>query len=88
MAGSVTSQRRLVLPNGLTILATSARAAPVFTAMLVVEAGSRYDRDERAGLAALSGAALLEGSTARSAASISTRWLGSDNLVQPFNNLS
>ncbi len=70
MAGPVTSRSRLVLPNGLTILSASARSAPVFTAMLVVEAGSRYDPDGRAGLASLAGGLLLEGSTSMSASSM------------------
>ena len=61
---------RRVLPNGLTIVAASVRAAPVFTAMLVVEAGSRYDPEGRSGLAALEGGLLLEGSNERSASSI------------------
>jgi zinc protease len=66
----VTPRDRLVLPNGLTVLAASARAAPVFTAMLVVEAGSRFDPSGREGLAALTGAALLEGSVSRPAAAL------------------
>ena len=70
MAGSVTVPKRLVLPNGLTILTASARSAPVFTALLVVEAGSRYDPEGSAGLAALVGGILLEGSTSRSASSV------------------
>ena len=70
MAGSVTVPKRLVLPNGLTVVTASARSAPVFTAMLVMEAGSRYDPEGGAGLAALVGGVLLEGSTSRSALSI------------------
>ena len=70
MVGSVTVPKRLVLPNGLTVVTASARSAPVFTAMLVVEAGSRYDPEGSAGLAALVGGALLEGSTSRSASSL------------------
>jgi zinc protease len=62
--------KRLVFPNGLTVVTASARSAPVFTAMLVVEAGSRYDPEGSAGLAALVGGALLEGSTSRSASSL------------------
>ncbi|MEA3409410.1 MAG: pitrilysin family protein, partial [Candidatus Eisenbacteria bacterium] len=58
------------LPNGLTVVTASALNAPVFTAMLVVEGGSRYDREGSAGLAALVGGVLLEGSTSRSPASI------------------
>ena len=61
MAGSVTVPKRLVLPNGLTVVTASARSAPVFTAMLVMEAGSRYDPEGGAGLAALVGGVLLEG---------------------------
>jgi len=70
LVGSVTVPARLVLPNGLTVVTASARSAPVFTAMLVVEAGARYDPEGGAGLAALVGGVLLEGSTSRSAASL------------------
>jgi zinc protease len=70
MAGSVTVPTKLVLPNGLTLLTASARSAPVFTAMLVVEAGSRCDPEGGSGLAALLGGILLEGSTSHSASSI------------------
>ncbi len=70
MVGSVTAPTRLVLPNGLTVVTASVRSAPVFTAMLVVEAGSRYDPEGSAGLAALVGGVLLEGSTSRSASSL------------------
>lgn len=70
MAGPVNSRRRLVLPNGMTVLAASVETAPVFTAMLVVEGGARYDPDGRAGLAALCGGLLLEGSSSRSASSM------------------
>ena len=70
MAGPVNPRGRLVLPNGLTVLASSVRTAPVFTAMLVIEAGSRYDPGGRAGLAALGGGLLLEGTTSRSASSM------------------
>jgi len=66
----MSSRCRRVLPNGLTIVAASVHAAPVFTAMLVVEAGSRYDPDGRSGLAALEGGLLLEGSNERSSSSI------------------
>ena len=66
----MTVPRRLVLANGLTVVTASARSAPVFTAMLVVEAGSRYDPEGSSGLAALVGTILLEGSTERSASSI------------------
>jgi len=70
LVGSVTVPKRLVLPNGLTVVTASARSAPVFTAMLVVEAGARYDPEGSAGLAALVGGTLLEGSTSRSASSL------------------
>lgn len=66
----MTVPKRLVLPNGLTVVTASARGAPVFTAMLVVEAGSRYDPEGSAGLAALVGGVVLEGSTSRSASSL------------------
>jgi len=66
----VTVPKRLVLQNGLTVVTASVRSAPVFTGMLVVEAGSRYDPEGSSGLAALLGATLLEGSTSRSASSI------------------
>jgi zinc protease len=58
---------RVVLPNGLRVLASSVRRAPVFTAMLVVEAGSRYDPDGLSGLAALCGGLLFEGTSVRTA---------------------
>jgi len=70
LVGSVTAPKKLVLPNGLTVVTASVRSAPVFTAMLVVEAGARYDPEGSAGLAALVGGVLLEGSTSRSASSL------------------
>lgn len=53
--------------GGLTAVAAPTSAAPVFTAMLVVEAGSRYDPEGRSGLASMVGRLLLEGTLDSSA---------------------
>lgn len=57
---------RAVLSNGLTVVASRSNGVPLFTAALVVEAGSRYDPDGAAGLANLVGGLLPEGSLERS----------------------
>jgi zinc protease len=75
----------VILPSGLTVLAASARAAPVFTAMLVVEAGSRFDPSGREGLAALTGAALLEGSATRPAAAL---WREVDSMGSSVDSVT
>ncbi len=58
---------RRVLDNGLVILASEQRKEPLFTATLSIEAGSRYERDELAGVAALTASALVEGTAGRTA---------------------
>lgn len=51
---------RRTLPNGLRVVVAEAGAVPAFTAILSVEAGSRYEDEDRAGVAALTNALLLE----------------------------
>ncbi|MCK4511748.1 insulinase family protein, partial [bacterium] len=61
---------RRLLDNGLVLLASEEGKEPLFTATLSVEAGSRYERDDLAGIAALTASALAEGTASRSAAQI------------------
>lgn len=64
---------RTVLPNGLVVLASEARSLPIFTAALSFEAGSRYDPDGKAGLAALVSSLVAEGSESLSAEEVALR---------------
>jgi zinc protease len=61
---------RRVLGSGLVLLVSEQRKEPLFTAMLSIEAGSRYERKELAGVAALTASALVEGTAGRSAGQI------------------
>jgi len=64
---------RTVLPNGLVVLASEARSLPIVTAALSFEAGSRYDPDGKAGLAALVSSLVVEGSESLSAEEVALR---------------
>ncbi|MBD3324121.1 hypothetical protein GF339_06025 [candidate division KSB3 bacterium] len=57
---------RWVLDNGLTVLCLENHVLPVVSLEVFVEAGQRYERDEHAGVAVLTGQLLDEGSTHRS----------------------
>lgn len=61
---------RRVLDNGLVLLASKEGKEPLFTATLSVEAGSRYERDDLSGIAALTASALAEATATRSAAQV------------------
>ncbi|MBI4462008.1 MAG: insulinase family protein, partial [Acidobacteria bacterium] len=63
---------RRVLPNGLTVLVVENPNLPAVSLAAVVKAGSRYESDEKAGLAVLASRLLTEGTTSRSALDIAT----------------
>jgi len=56
---------RLVLGNGMRVLSTRHGLGPLISIALSLEAGSRFETDAEAGLAALTAATAIEGSTAR-----------------------
>jgi len=86
VAGPVSrGPERVVLDNGLTVVVERVPSAPVFTAMLVVEAGSRFDPPGRAGLAALTGGVLVEGTNVRSARSMA---LAVDSLGSALDSVT
>jgi zinc protease len=58
---------RVELPNGMTVLLAPNDGIPAFSLNVVVKAGSRYELDDRAGLASLAGSMLQEGTERRSA---------------------
>ena len=61
---------RLELPNGLVVLLSENHATPSVAFKAVVAAGSRYETDDKAGLASLIGEMIDEGTTTRSAQQI------------------
>lgn len=61
---------RLELPNGLVVLLSENHATPSVAIKAVVAAGSRYESDDKAGLASLVGEMVDEGTTTRSAREI------------------
>jgi zinc protease len=61
---------RLELPNGLVVLLSENHATPSVAFKAVVAAGSRYETDDKAGLASLVGEMIDEGTTTRSAQQI------------------
>ena len=61
---------RQVLENGLTLLVRSSRALPIVTIKVVVQAGSLWEQEERAGLANLTALLLTRGTATRTAAQI------------------
>jgi zinc protease len=58
---------RFALPNGLQVVVVQDPAAPSFVAELLAPAGSRYEPEAKAGLGALLGRMLAEGTETRSA---------------------
>jgi zinc protease len=63
--------RRTVLDNGLVLLTSEQRALPMVSIELLIEAGSRFEPAERAGLANLTARLLTYGTRRRSATEIS-----------------
>ncbi len=61
---------REVLENGLRVLATGRHGSPLITAVLSIDAGSRYERAGAAGLAAVTAATMIEGTSARTGADL------------------
>lgn len=53
--------RRVVLSNGLRVVAGTSPGSGVFSVTLSLEAGSRYDTDEGSGLSSLAAGLMLEG---------------------------
>ena len=64
------SPSRSVLANGLVVVTSEQKALPMVTVSLLVEAGSRFDPAERAGLANLAARLLTYGTTNRTALEI------------------
>jgi zinc protease len=62
VADSLSVLTTLKMQNGLTVLASEVPGSPLFTAMLVVEAGARFDPRGGSGLASMVGRLLVEGS--------------------------
>ncbi len=62
--------RREVLANGMRVLSTRHGQGPLVSVALSIEAGSRFESDAEAGLAALTAATVIEGSTARAGAEL------------------
>jgi len=58
---------RLVLPNGLVVLLSENDTIPGISINLVVNAGSRYESDETAGVGSMLGEMMDEGTTTRTA---------------------
>lgn len=69
---------RVVLGNGMTVLLAPNDGVPAFCLNVVVRAGARYESDEKAGLASLTGALLEEGTSRRS----------SDKLAEQIENVA
>ncbi len=69
-AGARLSPSRSVLDNGLVVVTSEQKALPMVTISLLVEAGSRLDPAERAGLANLAARLLTYGTDKRSATQI------------------
>jgi len=57
--------RRVVLPNGLTLLVLENRRLPIVTARLSLRQSTLYQKDDKLGIAALTGLLLDEGTTRR-----------------------
>jgi len=62
--------RREVLANGMRVLSTRHGQSPLVSIALSLEAGSRFESDAEAGLAALTAATVIEGSTVRAGAEL------------------
>jgi len=63
---------RVMLENGMRVLAARHGQEPLVAVVLSLEAGSRFETDERAGLAALTAATVIEGSTSRAGAELAS----------------
>jgi zinc protease len=61
---------RVELPNGLVLLLSENHSIPSVSINAIVRAGSRFERDEKAGLASLLGALLDAGTTSRTSQQI------------------
>jgi zinc protease len=61
---------RVVLSNGMTLLLSENHSSPSVSIKAVVAAGSRFERDEKAGLASLTGELLDEGTRTHSSQQI------------------
>jgi len=61
---------RLELPNGLVLLLSENHATPSVSISAIVRAGSRFETDEKAGLASLTGELLDEGTPTRTSQQI------------------
>jgi zinc protease len=61
---------RIMLPNGLVVLLSENHSTPSVSIRANVQAGSRYESDDRAGLASLTGTLLDEGTKARTSQQI------------------
>ena len=61
---------RLELPNGLVLLLSENHSIPSVSINAIVRAGSRFEADEKAGLASLAGALLDAGTTSRTSQQI------------------
>jgi zinc protease len=61
---------RVELNNGLVLLLSANRSIPSISASVIVRAGSRFESDEKAGLASLVGELLAEGTESRSSQEI------------------
>lgn len=63
--------KRVVLPNGLTLLVSEKRALPIVTVQVLIKAGSVLEPQDKAGLANLAAELLTRGTKSRSALEIS-----------------
>lgn len=70
LAAAAPLAERQVLENGLTLLVRSSRALPIVTIKVIVQAGSLWEPEGRAGLANLTALLLTRGTTTRTAAQI------------------
>lgn len=61
---------RVVLPNGLVLLLSENHSTPSVSINVIVLAGSRFEADDKAGLASLTGALLDSGTTTRTSQQI------------------
>lgn len=61
---------RVVLPNGLVLLVSENHSTPSISMSAIVRAGSRFEADEKAGLASLAAELIEEGTTTRTSQQI------------------
>ncbi len=61
---------RVVLPNGLVLLVSESHSTPSISISAIVRAGSRFEADEKAGLASLAAELIEEGTTTRTSQQI------------------